>query len=345
MLKGGLGRVNLASRSKLRGPQLLALLLLAIASHLRGQVCLSADDLDAATRTGVESAAKRYFDMSAHGDIAGLRQNSIPSVASNFTGVENLVKENQANFSGAQATVRPPFELTAEGTEPIARAEFLCGVFGPSGQTSHSAVLVLHDLPPGKYAVVVLDVSGGKESRAVTFVLQSIGTDWKLAGYYSRPDQAAGHDGAWFAQRAREFRAKSQNHNAWLYYREAVALTTPVDFMSTLATDKLYDEIETVRPSDLPVNGNATDLAAAGRTYRLTEIFPIAINNDLDLVVKYSVADISNTQKTFEQNSIVIKALVAKFPEFRDAFAAVVARAVDPTGQDYGSLLPMKEIK
>ena len=37
--------------------------------------------------------------------------------------------------------------------------------------------------------------------------------------------------------------------------------------------------------------------------------------------------------------------MVAKYPELRDTFAAVVARAVAPNGQDYGSLLPMKEIK
>jgi len=41
----------------------------------------------------------------------------------------------------------------------------------------------------------------------------------------------------------------------------------------------------------------------------------------------------------------VIKALVAKYPELRDAFAGVVARAVDPSGRDYGTLLPMKDIK
>jgi hypothetical protein len=63
------------------------------------------------------------------------------------------------------------------------------------------------------------------------------------------------------------------------------------------------------------------------------------------VVVKYSAADISNTQKTFQDNMAVIRALVAKYPELREAFAGVVARAVAPSGQDYGSMLPMKEIK
>ena len=40
-----------------------------------------------------------------------------------------------------------------------------------------------------------------------------------------------------------------------------------------------------------------------------------------------------------------IKALVTKYPELREAFTGIVARAVDPTGRDYGTLLAMKDIK
>jgi hypothetical protein len=47
----------------------------------------------------------------------------------------------------------------------------------------------------------------------------------------------------------------------------------------------------------------------------------------------------------YQENVNVMKALVAKFPEVRDAFSAVVARAVDTTGRDYGTLLAMKDIK
>ena len=323
-------------------PLWLALLLVG-AAH--AQTCLSAADMDNSARTALETAAQRYFQMSVRGDTAALRQNSIALLAANFGAIEDAVKDNQAAFTNAQASVRPPYLLETEGSQPLARAEFLCGVFGKSGQTANSAVFVLNNLPPGRYGVAILDVSGGQEPRTLTLVMQQLLGEWKLAGYYVRSPQACGHDGAWYAHRARDFKAKSQLHNSWLYDREAIALTAPVDFMSTLATDKLYDETQAVEPNDMPANGNAVDLSAGGRTYRWTEIFPRPVGNDLDVVVKYDSPDISSTQKTFEQNTQVIKALVAKFPELRDAFAAVVARAVDPSGHDYGSLLPMKEIK
>jgi hypothetical protein len=301
--------------------------------------------MNATVRSALENTAKRYFDMSARGDLGALKQNSIASVAANFAGIEAAVKENQSSFKDAQATVRPPFLLTADGPEPLARAEFLCGVFGKSGQTTDSAVFVLNDLPPGKYGVTILDVNSSPDTKTLTFVLQQVGADWQLAGFYARSSQAAGHDAGWFTQRARDFKAKSQSHNAWLYYREAIALSSPVDFMSTLATDKLYDEAHTTQPADVPANGNSVDLSAGGKVYHLTELFPLAVGNDLDVVVKYQAADVSDTAHTFQENMALIKALVAKFPEFRDAFTGAVARAVEPSGHDYGSLMAMKDIK
>jgi hypothetical protein len=348
-------RSEFALRHRRRGRQWLWFLLLGaslgtlletlllITAH--AQTCQTAADMDASVRTALETAAKRYFEMSARGDVATLKQNSIAPVASSFAGIEAAVKENQAAFTGAKATVRPPFLLTIEGAEPLARAEFLCGVFGKSGQTKESAVFVLPNLPPSKYSVTILDVNGGQDAKTLTLVLQQAGADWKLAGFFPKSSQAAGHDASWFNQRARDFKAKSQNHNAWLYYREAISLSAPVDFMSTLATDQLYDEAQAAQPSDMPTNENTVDMAAGGKIYHLTEIFPLAVGDDLNVVVKYQAADVSNTAHTFQENKAVIKALVVKYPEFREAFAGVVARAVEPSGRDYGSLMAMKDVK
>ena len=320
-------------------------MLLGATATLNAQTCQSASDIDPAVRTVLETAAKRFFDLAARGDAATLQQNSIAPVAANFSGIEAAVKDNQAAFGGAHASVRPPFVLTAEGTAPLEHAEFLCGVFGKSGQTADSAVFMLHNLPPGKYGVAIVDARGGHDPRTLTMILQQVGADWKLAGFYARPVLVNGHDAAWFIQRARDFKAKGQARNAWLYYHEALALSSPVDIMSTQATDKLYDEMQAVQPSDLPVNGSTVDVSAGAKTYRVTEVFPLAVGNDLDVVVKYQSSDVSNTAQTYQENMVVTKAVVAKYPEFREAFAGVIVRAVEPSGRDYGSLLAMKDIK
>jgi hypothetical protein len=316
------------------------------AKQALAQTCFSADDMDVATRSALQAAGQRYFDMIARGDTASLRQNSIASLASNFGGVEASVKDNQANLAGSRATAQPPFLLKAEGTAPLPKAEFLCGIFGKSGQTKNSAEFVIPNLPPGSYGIVVLDVSAQKMPYSLAFVLQQEANAWKIGNVFLSPAQIAGHEANWFLDRARAFKAKGESHNAWLYFLQGRELQMPVPFMYTQATDKLYDEAQTVKPADVPVSGNTADLTAAnGKTYKLTTVFPLAVGQDLDLVVKYQAADVSNTGQTFQENMNVMRALVTKFPELREAFEGVVCRAVEPSGKDYGSLIPMKDIK
>jgi len=318
--------------------------LLGLTLGAAGQTCLTSEDMEPAVRTALETTAKRYFDLVSKGDVATLRQNAIPSVAADFSGIETAIKDNQANFAGATATPRPPFALQADGKETLQRAEFLCGVFGKSGQTSNSAVFVIPNLPPGEYAVAILDVAA-KSPATLSFVLQKLGNDWKLAGFYARPSQVAGHDGRWFENQAKEFKSKNQNRNAWFYYLQARELLAPVPFMSTMVTDKIYDDMQTVQPTDLPAGGNTADLAADGKTYKLTAAFLVGVGNDLDLVVKYSVPDVSNSNLVYQQNVALIKVLSAKFPELRNGFTAIVARAVEPSGRDYGTMNALKDVK
>jgi hypothetical protein len=323
----------------------LGAILMGAAAGAQSETCQTAGDMDAATRGAIASAAQRYFEMAANGDAASLRQNATAAIVSDFSGIEAAVKNHRTEIAGSHATARPPFLLDAAGAASIAHAEFFCGVFGKRTQSPDSAVFTLDDLGPGKYAIVILDAATSNPPSTVAFVLQLQGSDWKLGGLYIRPAQAAGHAAEWFVSRARDFKAKGQLRNAWLYYLQARILSAPLPFMSTAATDKLYDESQPLLPADFPFEGKTADLVAGSATYKLTAVFPQAVGNDLDLIVKYQATDVSETSETYQNNVTVIKALVGKFPEVRDAFAAAVARAVEPGGRDYGTLLTMKEIR
>jgi hypothetical protein len=310
------------------------------------ETCFTSDDMDAASRSAIQATATKFFDMVARGDSASLKQNSIPGVASDFGWIEGTIKDNQSNLAGAHATPRTPFLLKAEGTSPVPKAEFLCGVFGAGGQTQNSAEFIIPNLPPGTYGIAILDVSGQKLPVTLAFVLQQQGTDWKMGGFFLRDTQAGGHDSAWFLDRARAFKAKGQTHNAWLYFIEGRELAMPVPFMYTQATDKLYDEAQSVKPTDFPMNGGTADLTSPdGKTYKLTALFPTTVGQELHLIVKFQTASVANTGDTFQQCMAVMKAVVLKFPELRDAFDGIVARAVESSGKDYGALMHMKDIK
>ena len=323
----------------------IALSALALFStNLAAQTCQTSAELDDATRTAITSAGQRYFDMAARGDAASLRQNSIPSLAADFTGIEATLKDHQQDLAGSQGTVKASFLLDAtSATDP--HEEFYCGVFGKNGQTANSAAFYLDNLPPAKYAVVLLDATSAKGRTMFSEILEQTGTDWKLGGLYVKSAQLGGHDSDWFLTRAREYKAKGQLHDAWFYFLEGRSLASPLSFMSTLASDRLYDESQTMVPPDMPAGGKTVDLPAATATYKLIAVFPEAVGSDLDLIVKYQSANAANTNQAYADNVAVMKALVTKYPEIRDAFAGVVARGVDATGRDYGTLLAMKDIK
>src|SRR5438309_7642039 len=82
----------------------ISLILLASAG---AQTCQTSSDMDAATRSALEAVGKKYFGMAANGDVFSLKQNAIPSLASNFSGIETAVTDNKPNLAGAQPTIRP----------------------------------------------------------------------------------------------------------------------------------------------------------------------------------------------------------------------------------------------
>lgn len=313
-----------------------------------GQACLMGEDLEGPVRAKLEAAAAKYFDLAAKGDAAGLKASAIPSVAGDFSGIAAAVQENQASFAKAQAVVRSTFELIAEGDAPLERAEFLCGVFGKSGQTSSSAEFVLNGLPPGQYGIVILDVSNQAAPDdgpySVAFVLQQTNGDWKLGGFQVKAVRSGGHDSAWFAERARAFAAKGEMHNAWYYFLQARNLATVVPFMSTRATDRLYDEAQKVAPADA-LDGVPKELVTVGKSYKVKSAFAYGVAGEINLVVKYEAGDVSDSVKAFGENQAVAQALVTKWPELRDGFAAIEARATEVSGRDFGTLVVLKDLK
>jgi hypothetical protein len=334
---------------KMTGAMCLCLVLGAImSSGAQGQACLTGEDLEGAVRAKMEAAGVKYFDLAAKGDVAGLKGDAIPSVAGDFSGIATAVQENQSSFAKSQAVVRSTFELMAEGDAPLERAEFLCGVFGKTGQTSSSAEFVLNSLPPGQYGIVILDVSNKTAPDdgpyTLGLVLQQVAGDWKLGGFQVKDVRSGGHDSAWFAERARAFAAKGETHNAWYYFLEARNLATVVPFMSTRATDRMYDEAQKVAPADA-LDGVPKDLAGAEKNYKVKSAFAYGVAGQINLVVKFECADVSDAARSAAENQAVVRALVMKWPELRDGFAAVEARATDASGKDFGTLVMLKDLK
>ena len=306
------------------------------------QSCFTAADLDASTRGSIERAAQQYLSLAQHGDYAGLRSAAIPSLASNFSAIEGAVGEHQKDLQG-QGAGSGVYVLDASANSgTIQRAEFYCGIFNSADRVG----FVIPNLPAGKYALVTETVTGGRTPVNVNFILQASGANWQLAGLTINPKTVNGHDGGWFATQARSYHQSGANMAAYLYYWMAWKLAVPTEIQYTAARDKIADEMQAAKPANFPTNDAPLSVAANGKTYRVTTVFPEAVGSDLDIIVKYqALSDLSNTAAAFADNTAVIKALLAQFPELRNAFGGVVARAVAPNGSDYGTMLAMKDVK
>src|SRR5438067_2834802 len=154
------------------------------------ETCTAGSEMDAPTKSSIESAARQMFTQMQQGDVFSLKQNSIPSLASNFGSIEQTIINNKSRYAAMNMTVRNEYALDAPGAVPVARAEFLCGVWGQPDFTT----FVIPNLPPGKYAVVVSELAGQTPST-LSLILQQLGAGWKLAGYYPQPPPIGGKDG------------------------------------------------------------------------------------------------------------------------------------------------------
>ena len=303
--------------------------------------CTAAADMDPATRAAVERAAQNYFQMAVRGDSAGLRQSALAVLAADFMPVEAAVQAHQAIFAAAQPPqVRAEYLLEAEGAAPLERAEFFCGVWPTPGFT----VFVLNNLAPGRYALVVLEARSGKGAYRFSLVLAEQQRAWKLAGFYPRPAEIAGHDGAWFWEQARAYKGRKQFRNAWFYYLTARELLSLVPFMSNQQLEQLAGELTGLPPQGLPAE-KPVDFLAGGKVFRVAQVYVVPGDDGLQLVLQHQVADASKSGPTHAANLALIQGWVDTYPEYREAFTAVVARASDAAGHDYGSRVEMKDIQ
>jgi hypothetical protein len=320
----------------------LGVLMLALACAAQAQECFSGSEIDAATGKALESTAQQFYNMSAHGDVAGLQSNAVPEVAANFAGIEAAVISHQAYFAQAQPTETRLFLLDATNSKTNwQRADFYCGIYNSPNRIGIS----IPNLPPGRYALTIAPVAA-KNPATLTLVLAESGKNsWKLAGYYARANSLGGNDGQWFRSKAREYKDKGQVHNAWLYYLTAWDLMAPVDFVSTPTLDKLSDELQAARPADLPSADAPMQLAAGAKTFKVTDLSAVPVGTELYVRVQYDSPGAGTPAVASQDNGAVIKALLAKYPEMRDAFGGVAARATDGPGHEYVTLTAMKDLK
>ena len=298
-------------------------------------------ELSATDKAGIQQTAQRFSQSVVAGNWQPLQADAIPSLAGDFNGVSFAIADMAPKVAGAHSTTDFLYLLDAtDAKQTLSQAQFFCGLFNAPVHVTFG----IPNLPPGKYAFAISEIEGGKSPYKISYVLQNVAGAWKLAGFFPKPKEAAGHDGVYYWKQARAAKSQGQTHNAYFDYMTANDLLAPVPFASSPNLDKLLSEQQAVQPSDIPVD-KPVELTLGGKSYQFTQMFPVSTDKGMALVVKYSVPDVSDTTAAFQDNMNIIKSLVEKYPEYKTNFAEIVARATPPAGADYGTELEIKDIK
>ena len=305
--------------------------------------CTTQSQMTDAQRSTYSQAVRDIASQVQAGNVAGVKANTLASVAAQFDSIAGTIQSISPDLQGAALSIQTIYSLHATDLKAPSDTQFFCSV--PGSQLL--VTLSIPQLPPGDYAFAVVHASGVAKPQHLSMILANDpagGTQWKLAGFFVRPQTAAGHDGVWYWTQAREYAQKKQNWNAYFYYQTAQYLLMPVDFISSPNLDKLEKEMNEVRPSGLPGNEPMT-LVAGSQTFQITDLRTDGSLGGLDLVIHYKASDISDPVVTRSHNLEVMKALLSQHPELRSGFHGLWVYADAANQRPFAIELPMSQIQ
>ncbi|MHB1020979.1 MAG: hypothetical protein ACYC46_06710 [Acidobacteriaceae bacterium] len=327
----------------------MALALWLAAPAVRAETCTTQSQMAAADRDALAATGRSFAQLVQANNAAGLQGQTIPQYAQNFQGIASAISATAPKLAGASFIVESVYLLDAsnlkvnsDGSMPT--AQFFCALNNSPSDTSFT----IPNLPPGKYGLAMVHATGVAAPWQMTFVLQQLDGQWKLAGFLPKPLTSAGHDGIWYWAQARDYAKKGKRWNAWFYYQTARALLVPVDFLTSTNLEKLNSEARAVLPPELQ-NGISKDhpllLKGKDETYSVTQIGTDDALGGLDLVIHVTAADVSNPVTARERNVKVMQAMLANYRELKQAFHGLWVFAAAPSGNPFGIELPMAQIQ
>jgi hypothetical protein len=304
--------------------------------------CTTQAQMPSAQRDAVSNAAKTMLAEMRDGNIQSLQANTLPAVASDFSGIASSVQNLRPLLQNATLTVENLYVFDSSGsTAASTPSSFFCG--------QPLVILNFSDLPPGTYALAIGHATGVPQPQQISIILAKSSQDkWLLGGLFIKPMLLEGHDGIWYWNAARNYAGRNGTWGAWFYYRIATNLLTPIDSLSSPNLEKLQREAEKTKPAALPGAIPVTVTAANG-TYSVSAVDTTTTFGVLDLDVHYipdaaQTSELRNPPEARKQVIDVMSALLAQHPELHQAFHGMWVHADQGNTSLFALELPMSGI-
>ena len=318
---------------------LAAAALIGAAAQGFGVTCTMQAELSALDRDAVATAGTRIASAIAGQDMTGLKAMLLPAEASAWDSISATVEQGQALLQGGQLTVRDAFLLDSSAQQTTADTQFFCS----NASGTLTVTVLMRELPPGRYAVVLADAVGAPMAGQLGLILawDQASSSWMLAGRTLRPGARDGHDGVWYWKRARDL-AVADPWSAWYQYDIAHFLLLPVDFMTSPNLEKLQQEQTQISPD--PLKALPLSIPDGDRTWKIVGVSLDASLRQPDLAVAYQSTGVTDPAAMRTEATSVLRAFLKTEPGIRANFHGLWAYAVSGDKRTPVMELPMKQI-
>ncbi len=304
---------------------LVAALLVAAPAAGFAASCTSQGELSPEDRGTLASIGEELSDAVVRQDTSAVPSVFLPALSNQWDGIRGAIEQSGPLTKGGKVQLRNIYLLDATSLTAPADTQFFCS----NANGSLTVTITMHDLPPGKYAVVLSDAAGAPLAAQLGFVLvwDSTGLPgWKLGGFSARQGVFNGHDGVWYWTRARELARTGVPWAAWYCYDAAHYLEIPVDFLSSPNLDKLLQEQSQIKggptQETFPYSVKSGD-----RTWTIDGVRLDASLHEPDLGVTYESTGIGDPAVARTEAIAVLGALLKAQPGLRENFHGMWAYA------------------
>ncbi|HEY1768133.1 MAG TPA: hypothetical protein VGG26_10775 [Terracidiphilus sp.] len=301
--------------------------------------CTMQDEMQPQDRSALAAAGAKLAEAVAGQDTTAVKAALLPAEASAWDGIRAAVEQAAALTNGGHVQFRDAFLLDASGQTGPADTEFFC----TNSSGSMNITLSMHELPPGRYAVLLADALGAPLAGQMGIILgwDKASSSWLLAGLSVRPGALDGHDGTWYWKRARDL-AKPDPWSAWYDYDIAAYLLLPVDFLISPNLDKLRQEQQQITPA--PHSALPLSLPDGDRTWKIDAVNLDASLHEPDLGVAYESTGVTDPAALRTEATSVMSAFLKAEPGIRANFHGLWAYAVKNGQRTPVMELPMAKI-
>lgn len=315
------------------------------ATPARAVSCTTQAGLQPADRESLLAAGSTFAGAVASQNFDLLQSSLLPAVTGEWDGIRTVVQGAKPLFQGGTLVWGNAYLLDATDLKAPADTQFFC----TNADSAATITINLHNLPPGRYALLIGDYPGAPLAGQLALIVGAdTGGKWKLGGIFAREGALEGHDGVWFWSHARVLAGKKAASGgpswaAWFSYDAARWLLLPVDFLFSPHLEKLNHEQTSLgaNPADtLP-------LTIAGEGVKSWKINALRFDASLhsnDIGFAYESTAGSDQVAARAEAIAVMSALLKQHPDLRENFHGLWAYAEKDGKQSYAIEQPMAQI-